>query len=324
MNLGIYLDLRNPPQWRQSWSRVYGFGLEVCEEADQLGAHSVWLSEHHLFDDGYLAQPLTFAAAVAARTRRLRIGTAVLLAPFRPSIEIAEDAAIVDVLSAGRLELGVGAGYRRPEFAAYGVDFARRYTDTDGRVREIRALWRDGRVLPNPVQAPLPIWLGYTGPGGARRAGLLGEGLLSPSPDLYAPYRQGLIDGGHPPKTARMGGVIHAFVTEDPEGDWPVVAKHHAYQWDSYRRHMVEGLSRPTPPPIDPERSRAEGISGGMGSLLYGTPEQAAAAIADYTAGIPVHTVFLWASLGGMSEAMTMRHVQTICNRLAPLLSTNT
>ncbi|WP_293047415.1 LLM class flavin-dependent oxidoreductase [Mycobacterium sp.] len=202
MKVGIYLDLRNPPQWRKDWSRVHGFGLELCEEADRLGAHSVWLSEHHLFDDGYLPQPLTFAAAVAARTRQIRIGTAVLLAPFRPAVEIAEDAAIVDAISNGRLELGFGAGYRRPEFESYAADIDRRYAEIDTRVRALRALWREGRVPPAPTQAPVPIWLGYTGPRGARRAGLLGEGLRAISPDLYPPYRQGLVDGGHDASSA--------------------------------------------------------------------------------------------------------------------------
>ena len=131
MNVGIYFDLRNPPQWRQDPHRLYGFTLEMCEEAERLGANSVWFSEHHLFEDGYLPQPLTFAAAVAARTSRVRIGTAVLLAPLRPAVQIAEDVAIVDILSDGRMELGLGAGYRVPEFELFGADIERRYAATD-------------------------------------------------------------------------------------------------------------------------------------------------------------------------------------------------
>ncbi len=321
MKLGIYLDLRNPPQWRENWSRVHGFGLELCEEAERLGAHSVWLSEHHLFEDGYLPQPLTYAAAVAARTKRIRIGTAVMIAPFRPAIDIAEQASVVDALSDGRLDLGLGAGYRIPEFEAYQADFGKRYAATDGRVRELRKIWSDGQLLPPPTQDRVPIWLGYTGPKGARRAGLLGEGLLTITPELFQPYRQGLIDGGHDADSARMAGVVNAFVTEDPDADWPLVAKHHAYQWDSYRLHMVEGTALPTPRSIDPERSRSAGIAGGLGSLLYGTPDRVASAILDYTTGVPVQQVFIWASLGGMDEAMTIRHVQTLCSKLAPLLS---
>ena len=110
--MGFYFDLRNPPQWRSDPAEVYGFTLEMCEEADRLGCHSIWLSEHHLFDDGYLPQPLTFAAAVAARTRRLRIGTTIVIAPLHHPVELAEQAAVVDIISHGRLELGLGAGYR--------------------------------------------------------------------------------------------------------------------------------------------------------------------------------------------------------------------
>lgn len=85
MNVGIYFDLRNPTQWACDPARLYSFMLEMCEEADLHGCHSIWLSEHHLFVDGYLTQPLTMAAAVAARTRHCRIGTAVLRRASPPS-----------------------------------------------------------------------------------------------------------------------------------------------------------------------------------------------------------------------------------------------
>src|SRR5215207_8184755 len=152
MDVGVYFDLRNAPGWRQDPARLYAYTLELCEEAERLGAHSVWLSEHHLFDDGYLPQPLTFAAAVAARTTRVRIGTAVLLAPLHSAAEIAEQVAVVDLVSNGRVDLGLGAGYRVPEFELFGADISRRYGLTDGRVRELRALWAEGRVTPAPVQ----------------------------------------------------------------------------------------------------------------------------------------------------------------------------
>src|ERR1700758_2133071 len=92
MRVGIYFDLRNPPAWRVSPSRLYGFTLEMCREAELLGCDSVWLTEPHLFDDDYLPQPLTFAAAVAARTQRVRIGTGILIAPLHHPAEVAEQA----------------------------------------------------------------------------------------------------------------------------------------------------------------------------------------------------------------------------------------
>jgi alkanesulfonate monooxygenase SsuD/methylene tetrahydromethanopterin reductase-like flavin-dependent oxidoreductase (luciferase family) len=160
MDVGLFFDLRNPRAWAVPSSHLYGFTLELCEEADRLGCHSIWVTEHHQFDDGYLPQPLTMAAAIAARTKRVRIGTGVLVAPYHHPVHVAEQAAIVDIISNGRLDLGLGAGYRVPEFELFGADISRRYTATDERVREIRRLWSEGLVTPGPVQQPVPIWMG--------------------------------------------------------------------------------------------------------------------------------------------------------------------
>ena len=258
MKIGVWFDLRNPPAWRQDPARLYAFTLELCEEAELLGADSLWFSEHHCFEDGYLPQPLTFAAAAAARTTRVRLGTGILVAPLRKTAQLAEEAAVVDLISGGRLELGLGAGYRMPEFELFGTDFTTRYRTLDGQVSELRRLWGDGGLTPAPTQQRLPVWLGYQGPKGARRAGLMGEGLLTIAKDSWPRYRDGLADGGHDPAAARMAGGVQAYVTDDPERDWPRVAPHIAYAQDSYRRYMVEGTGNPVPRPVDPERLRAD------------------------------------------------------------------
>ena len=320
MNVGIYFDLRNPPQWRQDWARLYAFTLELCEEAEHLGAHSLWVTEHHLFEDGYLTQPMGMLAAMAARTKRVRLGTAVMLAPLRPAIQMAEDAALVDILSSGRLDLGLGAGYRLPEFELYGADLSKRYTTTEQRVRELRAIWADERVTPPPVQDRIPIWMGFNGPQGARRAGRLGEHLLSMHPELLEPYREGLIEGGHDPASARMSGLVHAFVTDDPERDWPLVKPYVAYQMDSYRRYMFEGTDQPTPRPVDPDKLRERGLGRSLGYFVHTTPTDFAAQVLEHTAGAPVETVYLFASIAGMPEDLAVQHLQTICTELAPRL----
>jgi alkanesulfonate monooxygenase SsuD/methylene tetrahydromethanopterin reductase-like flavin-dependent oxidoreductase (luciferase family) len=320
MRVGIYFDLRNPPEWSIDWTRLYGFTLEMCEEAEHLGCPSVWLSEHHLFDDGYLPEPLTFAAAIAARTRTIRIGTAIVIAPLHHPATLAEQVAVVDILSGGRVDLGIGAGYRVPEFELFGADLSKRYAATDGCARELRDLWE--RITPRPVQERVPIWMGYQGPQGARRAGTLGEGLLSTAPHLWPEYRAALDAAGHDPATARMAGGINGWVTEDPDGDWPLVSKHVAAQLDSYRRHMVEGTDQPAPRPVDPERLRNRPTRGvPLDSIVYGTPEQVAASIEEHTAGAPVEEVFLWASVAGMPEEHVAKGIQAICGRLAPLLA---
>ena len=168
MEVGLYLDGRNPPQWARPWPEHYARTLELVEEAERLGAASVWLSEHHFFEDGYLPQPLTFAAAIAARTRSIRIGTAVLLAALRTPAQLAEEAAMVDILSNGRLDLGVGLGYRVPEYEGFERTFDRRFAQTEAVLREVLRLWAEGGVTPLPVQQPMSLWGGFFGPRGAR------------------------------------------------------------------------------------------------------------------------------------------------------------
>lgn len=198
MRIGLTFDLCNPQPWRRPRPRVYGHALELIAEAERLGAESIWTTEHHFLDDGYLPQPLTFCAAAAARTTRVRLGTAILIAPLRPAVQIAEEAAIVDLISDGQLDLGLGAGYRVLEFQAFGADVRSRLPVSFERVRGVRSLLAAG-ITPPPVQDPLPIWLGYRGPRGAYHAGLLGEGLLRIDEKLLAPYLAGLTAGGHDP-----------------------------------------------------------------------------------------------------------------------------
>lgn len=320
--LGIYFDLRNPERWRQDPARLHAFTLEACEEAERLGVGSIWVSEHHLFDDGYLAQPITFAAAIAARTRRPRIGTAITIAPLHHPAELAEQSALVDLISGGRFDLGIGTGYRAPEFALFDASTERRYGQTDAVARRVRELWGPGGVTPAPIQDPMPLWMGYQGPQGARRAGLLGESLLTAGGASWEPYRLGLEEAGHDPaKVARMAGGINGWITEDPDKDWEWVGPHAAYQFNSYRRHMVEGTDMRVPRTIEPDEMRNRARTGPLGSFLYDTPEGAAARIRDDIADAPVETVYFWASIGGMSEEAVIANIQTLCTRLAPLLA---
>lgn len=80
---GLYFDFRNPEPWRRDLTAYYGRHLDLISEADRRGLGSVWVSEHHFVDDGYLPAPLTALAAIAARTERVRLGTAVVVAPLQ-------------------------------------------------------------------------------------------------------------------------------------------------------------------------------------------------------------------------------------------------
>ena len=168
VRVGLYFDLRNPQRWRQDPARLHAFTLELCEEADRLGIDSLWFTEHHKFDDGYLTQPLTFAAAVAARTTRARLGTAVLVAPLHHPVRLAEEAALVDLISNGRLDIGLGAGYRKPEYDLYGVSQERRYGRTDAQVRGAARAVGGRRGDPAAGAGSRPAVAGLPRPAGRR------------------------------------------------------------------------------------------------------------------------------------------------------------
>jgi alkanesulfonate monooxygenase SsuD/methylene tetrahydromethanopterin reductase-like flavin-dependent oxidoreductase (luciferase family) len=146
MRFGLLYDFRNPKRWEQPAAQLYAELLDQIAYAEQLGFDSVWITEHHFIEDGYTPSVLTIAAAIAARTSRIRIGTWVLLLPLHNALRVAEDAATVDVLSNGRLDLGLGLGYRLEEFAAFGVDRRQRGRLMDEGIELIRRAWTEDRV----------------------------------------------------------------------------------------------------------------------------------------------------------------------------------
>jgi alkanesulfonate monooxygenase SsuD/methylene tetrahydromethanopterin reductase-like flavin-dependent oxidoreductase (luciferase family) len=320
VKLGLFFDLRNPEPWAAPWADVYARNLELVERAEQGGLGSVWFTEHHLFADGYLPQPLTFLAAVAARTRTITIGTAVLLAALRPAPLVAEEVAVVDQISGGRLQLGIGAGYSPREFELYDRDLSKRYGLTDAAVAEIRRLLDDGVVTPPAAQRPFPIWLGYQGPQGARRAGRLGVGLLSLDQRLLEPYREGLIEGGHDPASARTGGMLDIVVADDPEATLARILPHHLHQANTYAECAVAGTGT-APRVLTAEKVMGRSTAPGqIPGLRVMTPGDAAAAIREATAGAPVEHVYLWASVAGMPGDVVDRHLELLCTDVAPAL----
>lgn len=313
MQIGFLADLRNPPRWERPWPRHYGRMLELIEEADRLGSAAIFLGEHHLTDDGYLPQPLTFAAAIAARTSRIRIGTSVVLAPLRHPQHIAEEAAVVDVLSGGRLELGLGAGYTPREFEAFGVERKDRFKLLDRAVVEVRRLLSDV-VTPRPIQERLPIWCGYFDVG-ARRAGLMGEGLLTFRRECLEPYMEGLAAGGHDPARARMAGPMDLIVSDNPERTAAALRPHIEYQASSYAVFQDEVARAEGREPgayrgsADPSRYRVM------------TPDDAVTLIRQATEGLPVVYVTPWISVGGMPDEIVEQHITLTTTKVAPALA---
>ena len=171
---------------------LYRNSLDHVRLAESVNFDSVWLSEHHFLEDGYCSSPLGMAAAMAAVTQRVRIGTGALILTLHNPVRVAEDAATVDLISGGRFDLGVAIGYRKEEFEGFGVPMKQRPSRIEEAIEIIEKCWNDGPfsyegkrfsfrdidVTPKPVQRPVPIYIGAFEEPAVRRAGRLGYPLL--------------------------------------------------------------------------------------------------------------------------------------------------
>lgn len=121
MNFGLLESFRNSDRNEFSYSELYRRHVDLAVEAEEMGYDTIWLTEHHFVEDGYSPAMLPLAGAIAARTKKIRIGTFVLLLPLHHPLHVAESAATVDVLSGRRFDLGLGQGYRPQEFDGFNI-----------------------------------------------------------------------------------------------------------------------------------------------------------------------------------------------------------
>jgi alkanesulfonate monooxygenase SsuD/methylene tetrahydromethanopterin reductase-like flavin-dependent oxidoreductase (luciferase family) len=334
--LGMISAQRHPADTRTD-SDIYRDILELAVEAERAGFDALWLSEHHFVDDGYMPSLLPVAAAIAVRTRTIDIGTGVLLAPLYPPLRLAEDAATVDLLSEGRLVLGLGAGYRDEEFAGLGVpkdDAGRRLRAT---IRTLRTAWStepvadDGAtahvmVTPKPYRpGGPPIWLGARGPAAIRRAGRLANGFLAArvTPEAFRQQVE-LVRG-----ELRAQGRSHAefmFSVHCPVFAWPgggawerMRESFHYVEW-KYQDMLAEPYGTRSHASVVPPLTA--GVEQRLRpTALIGTPAEVAEQIQAFhrAAGEPFHFIarLYWP---GLEPALQREAVQVFADEVMPAL----
>jgi probable F420-dependent oxidoreductase len=177
----------------------YRQALDEVTRAEELGFDSVWMEEHHAVTNHYWPSPLPVLAGFATRTSRLRLGTDIVVAAFHHPVRLAEDVAMLDVMSGGRFVLGIAIGYKPDEFALYGVELEKRGARFEEQLAIMKGLWTqervqfkgayytlEGRLEPKPVQKPHPpLWIGGWGNITLRRAASLADNWIpGPTADL--------------------------------------------------------------------------------------------------------------------------------------------
>lgn len=253
IGIGLFTGQQPPGATRPP----YRDAVALAEAAEGAGFDAFWVSEHHGLPDAYLPSPLLLLAALATATERITLGTGLALAPLHHPLRLAEDAAVVDQLSDGRLVLGLGLGYAGHEYTAFGVDTARRGAVLSDLVPFLRRAWageafdwtgpaytgRDLRVTPTPVRPEgIPVWLGGYAPAALRRARDLADGhLIGRADDVILDE---LLPVWSEPVGRPFTVAVNALVllTDDP-ADAEAARRGYAYTQGAYEAMQAGGIA---------------------------------------------------------------------------------
>ena len=257
LRIGVCYDFRNPPGSGVSDQILYGEILEQVVWLDQMGADLVWFTEHHFVDDGYLPSWIPVAGAMASITKHVRFGTDICLMPFNHPLRLAEDLAVLDNLSGGRVEVGLGMGYAPHEFKGFGFPVSRRVSLMEEGIEVLqkcfsgerfsyqgkRYQFEDVVITPGYVQdGGPPLWVAAMSKAGALRAAkydtnFLPQGLKAKS---FDPWVEKLKDTDRDPRDYRVGIIRSILVTEDRDKDWRAVRAAERYRMALYQRFFEE------------------------------------------------------------------------------------
>lgn len=340
IDCGFLFPFRNPDFARRPWVDVYRDDLALAVHTESLGFDHVWLTEHHFVDDGYSPALMPIATAVAARTTRIRIGTFVLLLPLHDTVRVVEDVATADVISGGRIDLGLGLGYRVAEFEGMGISPRERGARFAEQLPLVRSLLDgetvsiDGRfhkfkgahIMPPAVQRPFPLWVGARGDKALDRAARLGCHLAGVSSEHRLKYRDALARNGRVPDDYHVSQMVLVYVAETKAQAWTEAARPVHHMLKLYRDWAAEAgddnnddqSTWAIPTPEEMQRDQAGTFFGEP--AFIGTPEFVYEGLRDLLRRSPCTHLVLMGVLPGAPVDGTRRSVELFAREVMPRL----
>jgi alkanesulfonate monooxygenase SsuD/methylene tetrahydromethanopterin reductase-like flavin-dependent oxidoreductase (luciferase family) len=318
----LRFDMRAPTDGPASARDLYQAALDMSVWGERHGCFAVVLSEHHASPDGYLPTPLILASAIAARTATVPIQVAAVLLNLYDPIRLAEEMAVLDVLSGGRVSYVIGLGYRPEEYAMFGVPMHGRGRRLEELVHVLRRAWtgepfefdgRTVRVTPKPCSDGGPaLLMGGNTRAAARRAARCGLGLQVQSGDatIEAAYREACATAGVEPCTCIVppaGLVTCAFVAEDPERAWRDLGPYLLHDAQSYAAWLGAATSAVKSGAHTVDELRKEN-----GSYRIFTPAEAVDHIAR------TGFLLLQPLCGGVPPELAWRSLHLLADRVLP------
>ena len=310
----------------------YREALEEVVRGEDLGFDSIWMEEHHSVQNHYWPSPLTVLAGFATRTSRVLLGTDILVAPFYHPARLAEDVAMLDVMSGGRFVLGIAIGYKPDEFALYGADLEKRGARFEEQLAVMKGLWTrdwlsfkgkyyqvEGRLEPRPLQKPHPpVWIGGWGELTLRRAATLGDnwipGPTAELPRLIAGKKQFLDNRARAGLTAPIAEwpLTRDVIIADTDTEARELAERHIMV--SYRKEYAGGWKHPF---ID--AAIATDLDTVMQDrFLIGSPDRVIEALRPFVTQYGMTHLICRLFFPGMPHAHIMRELDLLARAVMP------
>ena len=250
MELNLRYDM-NRPDFGAPHEALYRAAIEQSAWADKLGFKQVYLAEHHDADGGYCPSPMIMAAAVLGVTENVLAHLSALVVTMHEPLRLAEDLAVLDIMSKGRLVFTAGMGYRPHEFEMFGKDMSKRLAIQTEALDTCAKAWtgeafefqgRQVRVTPKPYTPGGPkIYMGGSTEKSALRAARKGYQYFPGTPDLFRIYKEEREKCGYPaPEELTTPGPSFLYVSDNPDRDCPLLAPHIAYAFNTYAEWAKE------------------------------------------------------------------------------------
>jgi alkanesulfonate monooxygenase SsuD/methylene tetrahydromethanopterin reductase-like flavin-dependent oxidoreductase (luciferase family) len=250
----VELNLRydmNSPDFGAPHPAMYRAAIEQSAWADRLGFNQLFLAEHHGAEHGYCPSPMIQAASIFAVTRQILVHLSALVVTLQEPLRLAEDLAVLDNISDGRIVLTAGMGYRPHEFEMFGRDMTKKLGLMNAALDTFKKAWtgepfdyqgRTVRVTPRPVRPGGPkIYMGGSTDKSAIRAGRGGYQYFPGHPDLFEIYKAERAAAGFPePEPLLKPSASFLYVSDDPERDWATIGPHVAYATNTYAEWAKE------------------------------------------------------------------------------------
>jgi alkanesulfonate monooxygenase SsuD/methylene tetrahydromethanopterin reductase-like flavin-dependent oxidoreductase (luciferase family) len=320
----LRFDMR-APDFGAPGADLYRAAIEMVAWGEEHGCMSVQVCEHHRSEDGYLPTPMILASAMAARTKRLPIQIAALIVPLHDPVELAEQMAVLDLISAGRVSYVVAIGYVEAEYSMFGRALKGRGQRLEECIHVMRRAWsgeefefedRVVRVTPLPLTEGGPMMLMGGGvAASARRAARLGMGMIAmgSDPNLETIYREACEAEGRTPGLCinpEPGLAMSAFVSRDPDEAWAKWGPHLLHDARAYAAWMGDGIDSAT----KSVATSVEELRAAKGSYRIFSPDEAVAEIKNHGA------LFMQPLCGGLPIDYAWESLETLARDVLPRL----